>query len=112
MKPGRELDALVFEKVMGWVILLPGCDTLDETIPSYSTDIAAAWPLWRGLTERFFHCEISFTKALKCRAELYRSAKAVQFADPSFEATGETGMHAICLVALKAAGVEVEDGAG
>jgi hypothetical protein len=50
MPAGRELDALVAEKVMGWTkglkpwLMPPGfveCDVVP--IPNYSTDIAAAW---------------------------------------------------------------------
>ena len=58
MKPGRELDALVAEKVMGWKVAqvfdLKDTDgtniangitpySIGQRVPHYSTDIAAAW---------------------------------------------------------------------
>jgi hypothetical protein len=51
MKPGRELDALIAEKVMGKKLPISvgwwTCDKLPEgsieICPFYSTDIAAAW---------------------------------------------------------------------
>lgn len=70
MKPGRELDALVAEKVMEWIEVecfgikdnkikrppVSGCQTIIArgwnqqikmyaTLPNYSTDISAAWEI-------------------------------------------------------------------
>jgi len=77
MKPGRELDALVAEKVMGWVEFSPIDPTIDfgvhgkyrwnyakdpkdgkqKPIPWYSEDIAAAWEVVEKMLERG-GCEI------------------------------------------------------
>jgi hypothetical protein len=43
MKAGRELDALVAEKVMGAKVVFV------ENVPYYSTDIAAAWEVMENL---------------------------------------------------------------
>lgn len=40
LKAGRELDALVAEKVMGWV---PGAGFERDTYWAFSTDIGQAW---------------------------------------------------------------------
>lgn len=73
MKPGRELDALIAEKVMGRpteryagaVVFsvdpnsIQGVYPLDYIVPHYSTDIAAAWEVvekvydWNFRLERF-----------------------------------------------------------
>jgi hypothetical protein len=59
MEAGRELDALIAEKVMGWTVELivnSPCDAFEEwrdaqgwrygpNPPLYSTDIAAAWEI-------------------------------------------------------------------
>lgn len=52
MDAGREMDALIAEKVMGielpkWIFQEHGLTTKTsrEVVPDYSTDIAAAWPI-------------------------------------------------------------------
>jgi len=120
MKPGRELDALVAEKVLGCHLeryqdaLRPrenitcGCrprkhgDMLN--LWPYSTNIEAAWLVveemhGRGLTvqiiagEQFFHCDIA-----------PHPAESGVIASES----ADTAPHAICLAALKAVGHEVK----
>ena len=70
---GRELDALVAERVMGWVVETHGMGPeppyyyrqktnrhgIHLTIPCFSTDISAAWTVvewlsetWPGASER------------------------------------------------------------
>lgn len=106
MKPGREVDALVAEKVMGWTISEgfyygPG-ERVPANIPRYSTDIAAAWEV----------------------VEKMRGAAGfmlVNFAGGGWQADigdacehAETAAHAICLAALTGVGYwsdgEYDDG--
>jgi hypothetical protein len=65
MAAGRDLDALVAEKVMGhevhrdvrWrepAILGPGQRIANTPMPRYSTDIAAAWAVIQKLMETHF----------------------------------------------------------
>lgn len=108
MSPGRELDTLVAEKVMGrivsldplWMKIYETPDAFVETSQSrawrrwlhpYSTDIAAAWEVveklcdvelrdgWDG--KRWWRCTIG-----------HKHASARAYSAP----------HAICLAALKA----------
>lgn len=100
MNAGRELDALIAEKVMGWYL-----DSTKEyhrkhihslghnalaPVPNFSTDIAAAWEVvekFQGSFKVFkpfggqweVECTNGFSKA-------------------------DTAAHAICLAALKAVG--------
>ncbi len=104
MNPGRELDALIAEKVMGlepwpeqdprWKykafkapIVPYGVEPKPCAPPEYSTSIEAAW-------EVVEHIDLFF-KLNKVHAT-YRSA----FGNLS-GSIGETAPHAICLAALK-----------
>lgn len=114
MEAGRELDALVAEKVMGWNVcgtadndragIAPGQTASAVRIPPYSTDIAAAWEV----VERIIEIE----KAKKT----YLPVFSVQMAPDGFSAVLQVGMGceivvensstaslAICRAALKAA---------
>jgi hypothetical protein len=108
-KPGRELDALVAEKVMGWsdcrfkdgrVVDGLGRDQYNKTaqsIPHYSTDIAAAWLVVDGLMAQ----GLSFLlgkESVVWRARFYKG-------DGGVTMPGDTAPHAICLAALKACGM-------
>lgn len=122
MKAGRELDALVAEKVMGMgkppygdASNCPTCgyDGLwSEEIQPYSTDIAAAWMVvehlkntlngkeWTGEFNLFFNgekyeCWWSFSR--RTNEGLYETSKD--------ESIAETAPLAICLAALKTIGV-------
>ena len=105
MKPGRELDAIVAEKVMGLVLLDTNRNVHEDgpvysDNPEYSTDIAAATEVagkmgWGRLT---FH---------KIRDEEGGGWNLDAF-PPDANADGETHAHAICLAALKAVGHEWE----
>lgn len=120
MNPGRELDALVAKRIMGWNVggymnmqwvCNDGKDTgwyltefgSQECNPfSPSTDIAAAWEVVDKLGERFsfyFHTRGRMT-----------DISVIHWPDNlkgGFDVSGETAPHAICLAALKAVGVEV-----
>ena len=109
MKPGRELDALIAEKVFGYrtyktnnpfdywgkdknVYLMSvikkenGVETVEET-KRYSTDIAAAWGVVEKVTE--------IGSVYKAETPLWGvGLPGVQCA------TGVTAPHAICLAAL------------
>jgi len=78
MKPGRVLDALVSEKVMGWHTFSPIDPRYDHSVsangnrrnfafdlhgkykpfPLYSTDTEAAWTVVEELRKRYLHIEI------------------------------------------------------
>lgn len=104
MEAGRELDALVAEKVMGldcsW-----RCVTLDGTgrdrgparrIKPYSTNIDAAWEVVEKLKENH-----------TVNIHGYSDGWEVGLIGPGSAAVdgqAETAPHAICLAALKAVG--------
>lgn len=125
MKPGRELDALIAEKVMGWrpiirsewpcialantpdnekeIAFLRAADLRGqyEDIPNYSTDIAEAWEIIKKLIEYN-----PFWEEKNC---LYFQLSPTNpagwmcnFGDSRHIEYGDTAPHAICLAALKA----------
>lgn len=117
LKSGRDLDALVAEKVMGWRLLGNGTAYKDETIvpidyvlKNYSTDIAAAW----GVVEYLDRATvITRLNSEWCSVEL--GPRRLEPGDPVEKygnmgptAKANTAPLAICLAALKAVGVEVE----
>lgn len=112
MKAGRELDALVAEKVMGhkitmWnelfkvakrkndipVIMLG--ETQYKPIPSYSTNIADVWQVVEELSA-YYGVEVYQDKGVPCECNVYHlgSRKGMAIAD--------TVPLAICLAALEA----------
>lgn len=126
MKPGRELDALIAEKVMGWIpyeperaFAYPGWHTPDgeflniARLPPYSTDITAAWEVvdklklavvpidetkwWAGKMGDHGHDEDPLTSDTWVEQAM-RDGKHGRIAD--------TAPHAICLAALKVMGAE------
>lgn len=111
MKPGRELDALVAEKVMGEKNVCHELGVIKNDlglkfeIPFYSTDVAAAWEIvdwWLRENED--------SPFLGYRVFGYKGEVSFQFDDShdaKFESGGESISHAICLAALKAKGVDV-----
>jgi len=120
MEAGRELDALVAKKVMGWhrdafdTYLYPPdriecpdryrCPFIDKETPGYSTDVAVAWTIVRKLVGDGFKVDISD----------YPSNSVVGFAPPATQddpdyVCGSTISHAICLAALKAVGVDIDN---
>jgi len=94
MSPGRELDALIAEKVMAWsrpvkhegcLMQLPPNSSKGEPYseaPNYSTDIAAAWEVVKKLRSMGLVIHDSFISV-----------------DP------DSAPHAICLAALKVMGM-------
>lgn len=123
MKAGRELDALIAEKVMGWKVV-PGqykhivppnaqlerstfCEYVTSSLsvpamklPTYSTDIRAAWEIVEKLCpqEDEFQLKRFNKKEWDCNFSY--------FMETSCQA--DTAPHAICLAALKAVGYEVK----
>ncbi len=107
MKPGRELDALVAEKVMGYETVYSGANYYVERtyspVPLYSTDISAAWEVVEKLA------------CMKDEVNVFYDCGA-WFCNTGVDANGEwsiersgscaTAPHAICLAALKAVGYE------
>lgn len=118
MKPGRELDALVAEKVMGWAKTnLKDWDQAfkDEfgflwaepghgyfkgfhTLPHYSTDIKAAWEVVEKMGTRFIHLSPALEGGWSCAIQ-YNEARF-----PFVNLIGKTAPEAICRAALKAVG--------
>lgn len=117
MKPGRELDALVAEKVMGWVKRPsevdyfgpvwspPGSRDTYDGPPEFSTDIAAAWEVLNHFvsqdemtTWELGKCEPK-GKLFYCKFEMW-DREGKQWIYPIEKAT--TAPLAICLAALKA----------
>jgi len=120
VKPGRELDALVAEKVFGAVVSwdkyaggnhphspsinTPECPSCGydghwdhDAVPNYSTDISAAWQVVDRLTEVFADMELTVDKGMwEC---LFDTREIVP---EHFLAGADTAPHAICLAALKA----------
>jgi len=103
MKAGRELDALVAEKVMGWT--LSGRVWIDErghlqtieptSFGSFepSSDIAAAWEVVEKMRARGLIVDLTLGAGAYCRIGGFR---------PFAEERGATAPLAICLAALKA----------
>ena len=90
MKPGRDLDALIAEKVMG----------SENNCPHYSTDITAAWEV----VEKFHKIDVSHTfDGWFCSIDT--SDEYGQNGTWS-HAQGQSAPHAICLAALNVVGEE------
>lgn len=129
MKPGKELDALVAEHVLGWgpreinhstSILCKWRNPEDSTgyndysLPSFSSDIAAAWELVEKL--KVGHREVRSDGCVvkdSIRIE-YRETTGSWFVCWAYSGwnfmefehwtEGESAPHAICLAALKTVG--------
>lgn len=109
MDAGRELDALVAEKVMGWVCI---CERKHQLCPVhdsyYSTDIAAAWQVVERLKHDGWNVSIGGDNGWGCTfyKVLVRGNDA--FTSTWTESHGpinaENAPLAICLAALKAVG--------
>lgn len=114
LKPGRELDALIAEKVMGWkfnpgkVWIRPGGPAPFEDVyktqpPEYSTDISAAWEVVKKL--KHLHPQISYCDTT-CQWTLRFNNINKEISEFSDIDGDSTAPHAICLAALKAVGYE------
>lgn len=110
LKPGRELDALVAEKVMGWTYGHPcpeGMDCLhwvdekgevrDYKPPQYSTDISAAWEVFEknGYYGNVSYMGVEYVCTLWSKWDDEGLGVDVT-------ATGNTAPEAICKAALLA----------
>lgn len=109
LKPGRELDALIAEKIFGLgrhSLNVSNQKQYEEVrqinideirfCPEYSTDIAAAWPIVEMFKERGdYKIEISAYPKDSCW-----TIKA--YGKKSCTTSAKTLPHAICLAALKA----------
>jgi hypothetical protein len=108
MQAGREMDALVAEKVMGveipkWLDVPNGLDTLTsrEVVPLYSTDIRAAWQVVQNLRERGWFFDLGDKPSIDGDFASPRVWNA--FVDRIvFGPNADTPMLAICLAALAA----------
>lgn len=113
MNPGRDLDALVAERVMGFLPPGPGMWWTHPDNPlaryggprEYSTDIAAAWQVVERLHGVGDLLSLDYGKFhLDLWDDLHWQAR---FRDSEVHACARTAPHAICLAALRAVGVEV-----
>ena len=106
----RELDALVAEKVMGWRRregrwLVPDRVYSRRNCPRYSTSIAAAWQVVERFEERVA-IEGPVTTSDIWRCSIWTSWDENR---ESSVADTTSAPRAICLAALRAVGVGVED---
>lgn len=129
MTPGRPLDALVAEKVMGlqdftasllWkgeLLVRRSKDDAYMPLPCYSTDISAAWMVVEkmkeikpGWAETIDEDRTRLVLSWEIKEKKWEAgwAAADEIYLREWGALGETAPHAICLVALKACGVEVK----
>ena len=106
LEAGRELDALVAERVMGLRMVSHKTATYDPTpddapigrfadVPRYSTDVAAAW----GVVERVLKLGHYFKIAPHC---FYKPPAWIIQLDVLGDVLAETFPLAICRAALKA----------
>jgi hypothetical protein len=122
--PGRALDALIAEQVMGLRRRLPGEFDWAEhewftvegarprTLPHYSTDIAAAWTVVEKLSdyvskrdEPWWSFAIFNAQKNQIGARIYACPPGSSIFDVRTviaEAVGNSAPHAICLAALLA----------
>lgn len=109
MKPGLELDALIAEKVFG---LKLGEHDSPSDIQYYSTDIVQAWKIvekhvnegkWLGIE---FYPTIGLNRDGLPYEAHWRVSGMTSY---EHRIIADTAAHAICLGALKAVGVEIDD---
>jgi hypothetical protein len=104
MKPGRELDALVAEKMFGHA---PESYDFNEAgdrhyMPEFSTCISAAWDVVSHTARQWaWSLETDITHD---GSDLVRVQINTWKGDRVFHAEAESAPHAICLAALKAVG--------
>lgn len=119
LKPGRELDALIAEKVMGHEIWKSAFtdmwadNTKGGTVAPYSTDISAAWEVVGKLQSmgKSFEIVWSLDKGNPsfCVSNTDRECipyPGWAFSDDNIVISSWSAPHAICLAALKAVGHE------
>ena len=117
---GRELDALVAEKVMGWTVhwasppelCPPGASYWRDgrqvvfALPYYSIDIAAAWKVVEGLPSAFWP-EVGRMDDGRWYCEIVGRGDTPADVSPGpiARVVAHTAPHAICLAALHAVAV-------
>lgn len=111
MKPGKELDALIAEHVMGAkevlakpegaTYLFRKGDYLYEDPPSYSTEIAQAWEVLAVLAEKGWDYSVFNTEFEGIYCQFYTRERGY------IESSAETAPLAICLAALKVVGIKL-----
>jgi len=104
MKPGRELDALVAEKVMGQRFRSEWHKLHNDTIACYSTDIAAALEVAIHLQKQGYYVCIELKACEETSVGVYEENPVEQIA----YAKAQTPAEAICKAALLAV-MEKED---
>ena len=110
MKPGRDLDALVAEKVMGMKVWKHdgscGCRMADnDYLPNFSNDIAAAWEVVEKMRNPKTAVSLATIWDHADGGKFKWVAKIEFFGSDRFEfALADSAPHAICLAALKAVG--------
>ena len=133
MKPGEKLDALVATKVMGLVVTtpwpgkrsfccLPGSedDTPAVVVPLYSTDIAAAWEIWKKIhtllkPEERISLNLYGDGSGGICHEVYEKDRKIHgligddYAWANIEESEYLFCLGVCEIALKAVGVEVDE---
>lgn len=123
MVAGRELDALVAEKVMGWDEVdgkwgYPRGTGLQQVIPAYSTRIQDAWMLVEHFKGQQLPVRMDWLCAATNPPKSEPPALAISVVygewmwgvDLSLaQATAKELPNAICLAALKAVGAEVPE---
>ena len=103
MKAGRELDALVAEKVMGHDMEKDFCTTCydsptcDRPIPRYSILIQDAWPVVEKMADRRHPFELVKTPISYWVCRFYG-----EIIRDIYKGYADTAPLAICLAALKA----------
>lgn len=116
LKPGRELDALIAEKVMG--LKLESCKPFSVSsiggpgghwAPYYSTDIAAAWEVFGRLEGAIISkwygkwcCSNACTEMWGCYFDEPEETLNQLLNYRDYFTQADTAPHAICLAALKA----------
>jgi hypothetical protein len=107
LKPGRELDALVAEKVMGLLVIEPlrlyyRHPTVTDEIPEYSTEIAAAWEVVEKIKTQVKAETDSRDFTIMYVDNKWLVGWALEY-DGGMDklVSADTAPHAICLAALK-----------
>lgn len=108
LPPGRELDALIAKKVMGYHLKKDDCNSYwidnDNIEPNhthdYSTDISAAWQIVEKLRHTWW-VDVEARSTLDvCKLESQEHINERKF----IEEIGDSAPHAICLAALRTLG--------
>lgn len=122
----RQIDMLVAERVMGWQLkgepytrwVLPDGSERILAAPEFSTDIAAAWSVVEKMRERpgAFHLVGLIGGGYRCTFSDVVEVRDIEHDEYVglerkwlSEAIGATMPMTICLAALRAAGVAVEE---